>query len=134
MKNIRSQGSMFLILLVTMLGHVNAQMYKSNVEGLVIKETKCKEPPSPILFGTLVNRKSTGSEGVINVKIYDKDSDIVYQQDDTYFVGPQTGTNIQFQIHVGRCSEPYKYLVTITECKVGGFLDDPKFRDKCMDK
>ncbi len=134
MKSIKCKCSMFLILLMTMLGHGNAQMFKSNVDGLVIKDTKCQEPPFPNLFGTIVNRMATESRGIVNVKIYDSDSDIVYQRDVTYFVGPQTGTNINFQIDVGRCSAPYKYLVTITECKVGDVLDDRKFYGKCMDK
>lgn len=129
MKKSAKSKLLTLIFLTTIYVNSYAQFYKSNVEGLVIKETDCRDNSFPkTLFGTLVNRNTRESRGVLNLKIYDKDSDIVYQRNVGYFVGPQTGTNVQFQIDVGKCSAPYKYQISITECKVARIYDE-----NCMD-
>lgn len=115
-----------------MIGDVNAQMYKSNAGGLVIKDAQCPDHPLHKLYGVLVNRNAIESRGIVNVKIYDKDSDIVFQSDEAYRVGVQTGTNISFQIDVGNCKAPYKYLLTITEYGAGEIPEMWSYYKKCI--
>lgn len=116
MKKIVVYYSLFVA--VAASSSLQAQTFQSNVEGLVIKGAECLEgKPWPYLHLTLINRKKTDSSGVLNVKITDKDGDIVYQENKFYVVGFQNGSNMGFTLNVGKCIPPYQYHFTITECK-----------------
>jgi len=108
----------WLFIAVTASSSLHAQTFQSNVEGLVIKGSECHEGKQwPYLHLTLINRNKADSSGVLNVKITDKDGDIVYQENQFYVVGFQNGSNKGFTLNVGNCIPPYQYHFTITECK-----------------
>jgi hypothetical protein len=97
------------------------QTFNTTNQNLVVKEASCKSPPLAKLFGTIVNRGVNPSEGLINLKIYDNDNDIVYQSNGTYKVGSETGSTFVLQIDIGDCVKPYRYLITLKECKLKPF-------------
>ena len=119
---------LYYSLLVTAIASpsLQAQTFQSNVEGLVIKGAEClDEKPWPRLHMLLVNRNKNSSSGVMNLKISDKDGDIVYQENQGYFVGFQNGSSMGFTLNVGKCVPPYRYHFTITECKTKlGFINE----------
>jgi hypothetical protein len=109
----------FLFAFISFNSH--SQTFNTTNKNLVVKDTSCKSPPLPKLFGTIVNRGTNPSEGLINLKIYDSDNDIVSQRNETYKVGGETGSIFALQIDIGDCVKPYRYLITLKECKLKPF-------------
>jgi hypothetical protein len=95
-----------------------SQFFNSGNKNLVVKDTTCKSPPMANLYGTIVNRGNTPSEGLLNIKIYDSDNDIVFQRTENYRVLSENGSRFVLQIDIGDCVKPYRYILTLTECKI----------------
>jgi hypothetical protein len=115
----------FIISLISFNSY--SQYYSSSNKNLIIKEASCsKSPPLPKLFGVIVNRGSTPSEGLLNIKIFDSDNDIIYQRTENYRVNGENGSTFSLQIDIGDCAKPYRYGLTLTECKLKQL-----YRDGC---
>ena len=114
-------NSKFILGLIAYLISFNSycQYFISGNKNLVVKETSCnKSPPVPMLYGTIVNRGAEPSEGLLNLKIYDSDNDIVYQRTENYRVKSEDGSRFYLQVDIGDCSKPFRYVLKLTECKL----------------
>jgi hypothetical protein len=106
------------IFLMFVSNFCTAQSQTTNNPNLVLKDLECVGIPISNLNGLLVNRATTSSEGMINLKVIDNDGDVIYQTNESYRVKAQDGYSLSFALGVAFCAKPYKYSLTIKECQL----------------
>jgi hypothetical protein len=122
-------SKLFAYIFLLLVSNISfAQSYTSTNPNLVVKDLECVGMPLSNLNGLLVNRATTSSEGMINLKVIDKDSDVIYQNDVSYRVKSQNGYSFSIALGVAFCSKPYKYALTIKECQLPNV---PYFSNSC---
>jgi hypothetical protein len=79
---------------------------------LMIKNLECKTNDPTYLQGILVNRTNTPIKGKIRIKIYDRDTDVMWQRLEEVKVDGKNGAWFITHIGVGTCMKPNRVVLT----------------------
>jgi len=90
----------------------NKERSFSFTRDLAIKGLECKTNDPTYLRGILVNRSDTALKGKMRLKIYDRDTDVIWQRLEEVKVEGKNGAWFISHIGVGTCMPPNRVVLT----------------------